>query len=172
MSRCLRDDTLLWVYTGEGTHAQHAHLATCAGCARRYQRLTRSLREVEEVLQEEPPPFTSSLRFGAVWVRWTSLVAASAAAFLLFWGSTWLWHPSPLRSPVTSPHEEALQFLEQEVSPALFATVDTVVEVPAPVSDLTYIQAALAAEWPCERREPFRIPRCEIYPFPFFTGGQ
>jgi hypothetical protein len=172
MSRCLREDTLLWLYTGEGTHAQHAHLATCAGCTRRYQHLVRSLGEVEEVLQGEPPPFTSSLQLGAGWRRWLPLVAASAAALLLFWGSQWIWHPSPMRSPVASPHEEALRVLARDVSPALFATVDTVVEVPAAVSDLTYIQAALAAEWPCERQGPFRIPQCEIYPFPLLTGGQ
>lgn len=81
----------------------------------------------------------------------------------------------PKRPPASQSllHQVYGSFLENEVSPALFATVDThMVEVPTPVSNFTYLEAALEGEWPCEQQEPFLDPTCDVHPFPLFGRGR
>jgi hypothetical protein len=83
----------------------------------------------------------------------------------------WLWQTSHTEGQAR--HEEVLRFLENEVSPALFATVDVHEgEVPTPVSNLTYVEAAVAGEWPCEQQGLFLDTTCDVYPFPLFVRGR
>lgn len=68
---------------------------------------------------------------------------------------------------------EGVSFLEDQVSPALFAMADVrLAETPAPVSNLTYLQAALDEDWPCEQQEPFPTTPCDIHPFPLLLGEE
>lgn len=173
MNICLRDRTLLLLAAGEGTGEQHAHLKTCPPCAARYQGFVRDLEAIEQVLQKTAPsPAVFSLP-PFLRARWIPAAAVLTATVLLIWGGVWLQQPSQLLTANEAAREEVLRFLEDEVSPALFATVDThVVPVPNPVSNFTYLEAALEGEWPCEQQEPFLNPTCEGHPFPLLVKGQ
>jgi hypothetical protein len=98
------------------------------------------------------------------------MAAAFAATLALVWGGLWL--QQSFHAARHAGNEEVLRFLENEVSPALFATVDAhEVEVPAPVSNLTYVEAALEGEWPCEQQGLFLDTTCDVHPFPLLVRG-
>ena len=167
MSRCLSEQTLLWLYEREGTDAQRAHLATCATCAMRYQRLVHDLEVIRDVLWKVPPPQTDPHRSPLLSIRWLPVATASAVAVLVVWSGVWL--QSPLKAPETVSTEDLVRFLEETVSPALFSTADTsAADIPAPAADAIYAQAALAGTWPCEYTDPFSTPECGDLSFPFF----
>ncbi len=171
MNTCLRKRTLLLLSAGEGTNEQRVHVATCASCAARYRRFVRELEVIEHMLRETSPPPAVSRRFPS-W-RWRPVMAALAATFVLVWGGLWL--RQPFRLPVSDEAytEDASSFLADDLSPALFVTVDVqTTPILAPVSNSVYLQAALDGGWPCEWQEPFLTPACEIHPFPFLLGGQ
>ena len=171
MSRCLPDRTLLSMYDGEATIAHQAHLQTCTACAARYRQLIQDLEVIGQALQKAPPSRVNLSRSCVVSLRWVPV--AAALAVVLVWAGIWIWRPArQTLSPVASS-EDILQFVEKDIAPALFPLAKTrVATLPVPVSDLTYVQAALDGEWPCERREPFLSAGCEIYPFPLLMGEQ
>src|SRR3989442_14475678 len=108
MSRCLREQTLLWVYEGEGTSRERAHVETCAACATRYQRLVHDLEVIGQVLREAPssgavPHLRSSLR-----LRWMPVAAALAVAFLVVGGGVGMQSPAPPDGPGESRKEDSV----------------------------------------------------------------
>src|SRR5262249_15177929 len=165
---------LLLFSAGEGTSEQRAHLATCASCATRYRQFVHDLESIERVLREtSPPPPAPFSRRLALRARWLPAAAALAATIMLGLGGMWLRQPSQPTVAREIPNEDVVSFLEDQVSPALFATADRqVAAIPAPVSNVVYLQAALEGGWPCEWQEPFLPPTCEIHPFPLLLGGQ
>ncbi len=179
MSRCLRDQTLLLLYEGEGTSAHRAHLKTCVACATRHQRLVRDLEVIGQVLREAPllrqaqdrPPQVVPYRPHSLRLRWMPMAVALAVTLALVWGGVWVRRPSPPVSPARARNEAALFFLE-EVSTTLFSTVDArAAMMPAPVSDFAYWQAALEGEWPCEGQDPFFSPGCNDHSFSLLFEG-
>lgn len=173
MSRCLADRTLLLICDGESTEAYQAHLQTCTACATRYQQLIHDLKVIGQVLQEAPPSQASRSRSHVLRLRWMPMAAAVAVVLALVWGGMRVWWLSPPPFSLTASHEDVLQFMEEEVASALFSTTEArVAAMPAPVSDMTYLQAALEGEWPCERQEPFLSSGCDVHPFPLLMEGQ
>jgi hypothetical protein len=68
--------------------------------------------------------------------------------------------------------EEVIEFFESTVVPTLSADASLPVAVlPTPVSDVTYAQAALDSEWPCEEETVSLASTCEIHMFPLLLGG-
>jgi len=171
MSRCIPDRVLLLGYDGEATEAHRAHLQTCAACAARYRQLVHDFEVIEQALQQAPPPQVNLSRSHAVQLRWPPVTAALAV--VLLWAGMWMWRPASQTSAALASSAEILRFVEKDLTPALFPMAKTrVATLLVPVSDLTYVQAALDGEWPCEQREPFLNAGCEIHPFPFLMGGQ
>lgn len=173
MNTCLRNRALLLLSAGEGTSKQQAHLATCASCATRYRRFVRDLEAIEQMLREPSPLPTVSRRFLPLRLRWRPMTAAFSAMLVLVWGGLWLRQSARPLVSREARTEDISRFLADEVSPALFATVDVrTAPILAPVSNSVYLQAALEGGWPCEWQEPFLTPVCEIHPFPLLLGGQ
>ncbi|HJY83744.1 MAG TPA: hypothetical protein VKK81_21990 [Candidatus Binatia bacterium] len=173
MNTCLCNRALLLLSAGEGTSEQHAHLATCASCAAQYRRFVHDLEAIEQMLRETSPSPTVARRFFPLRLRWRPVTVAFAATLVLVWGGLWLRQPSWPPVSDEARIEDVSRFLADEVSPALFATVDVrTAPIPAPVSNSVYLQAALEGGWPCEWQEPFPTPICEIHPFPLLLGGQ
>jgi hypothetical protein len=173
MNTCLRNRALVLLSVGEGTREQQAHLATCASCATRYRRFVHDLEAIEHLLRVTSPPPAVFRRFLLRRLPWRPMVAAFAAAFVLIGGGWWL--RQSFQPPVSGEAytEDVSHFLESELSPALFATVDVhTTSIPSAVSNSVYLQAALDGGWPCEWQEPFLTPTCEIYPFPLLLGGR
>lgn len=165
MSRCLRDRTLLSLSEGEGTRAHLAHLEACGACAMRYQTLVHDLTVVKQVLRESPPQ-TVPHRPPVLRAPWMPVAAVLAMAFALVWGGVWMQRSSPIVAPTEARNEAVLLFLE-EVSTALFSTVDaSAAEIADPAPHGAYVQVALDGEWPCEGPEVFFIPGCDLDPFP------
>jgi len=173
MNTCLRDRALLLLAAGEGMHEQWVHLEACETCTRRYQRFVDDLGAIEQVLQETVPPPIVSLRLFSFRTRWVPVTAALALALVLVWGSIWRQQPSSSIATRKALSEDVSHFLENEISPVLFATNDLrIAAIPEPVSNSVYLQAALEGGWPCERREPFFYAACDFYPFPLLIEGQ
>ena len=179
MSGCLREQTLLLLYEGEGTSAHRAHLEACTACATRYQRLVHDLEVIGQVLREAPPlrqaqdrpPKPIPHRSHPLRIRWMPMAATLAVTLALVWGGIWVWSPAPPGLPEEARNEDVVLFLE-EVSTALFSTVDAeAAEIPAPVSNSDYLQTALEGEGSCEWQEPFFTPECEDNSFPLLFGG-
>ena len=171
MSRCLREQTLLWVYEGEGTSRERAHVETCAACATRYQRLVHDLEVIGQVLREAPSSGAVPHRRSSLRLRWMPVAAALAVALLVVWGGVRMQSPAPPEVPGDARNDDAVLFLE-EVSTLLFATDDAgAAAIPTPVSPAVYLQAALQGEWPCEGQEPGFNPECEDDSFPLLFGG-
>jgi len=173
MNTCLRNRALLLLSAGEGTSEQQAHLATCTACATRYRQFVHELESIERVLRETDPLPASLPRRSPLRLQWLPAAAALATLVALIWGGLW-FRPAP--EPVVArktPNSEVVSFLEDQVSPALFAMTDVrLVDLPDPVSNLTYLQAALDDGWPCEQQDPFTPSGCDIHPFPLLLGGQ
>jgi hypothetical protein len=173
MNTCLRNRTLLLLSAGEGTSEQQAHLATCTACATRYRQFVHELESIERVLRETAPLPAPLPRHFPLRLHWLPAATALAALVVLIWGGLWLRQlPQPVVAGKT-PSSEVISFLEDQVSPALFAMTDVhLMDLPAPVSNLTYLQAALDDGWPCEQQDPFTPSGCDIHPFPLLLGGQ
>lgn len=165
MKRCLSKRALLLCAAGEGTSEQLLHVAACSSCQEQYLRFVRDLETIESVLRETPPPQTT--RATDVLHSSLRLSLAAAALVILLWGGWRLQQPSD--SALVSnavKQEDIVQFLQNEVSPAVFLTAARrELVVPAPVSDEQYIEAALNDGWPCEWRGAATSPTCEFYPF-------
>lgn len=171
MSECLRDRTLLLLYEGEGTSAHRAHLEACRPCARRYEVLVHDLQVVQQVLRQSPPPQVAPHRPPALRLRWMPVAAALAVTFAVVWGGVWRQRPSPPVVPTEAHTEAALLFLE-EVSTALFSSVDaSAAEIADPAPHVAYLQAALDGEWSCEGGDLFFTPGCDLQSFPPFIEG-
>ena len=169
MNTCLRNRALLLLSAGEGTSEQQAHLATCTVCAARYRQFVGELESIERILRTPPPPAAPFFRRLTLRGPWLPAVAL-AVTVALVWGGVWLRQLSrPIVAEETS--HDVVSFLADQVSPALFATADVrLAEVPTPVANLTYLQAALDEGWPCEQQEPFPTTRCDMHPFPLLLG--
>ncbi|MBI3302208.1 MAG: hypothetical protein HYZ72_09070 [Deltaproteobacteria bacterium] len=173
MNTCLRDRTLLLLSAGEGTKEQRAHLQSCAACADRYQRFVHNLEAIERVLRETSPPPAVSPRLFPLRLRWRPVATALAVTLALVWGGMQVWRPSPPTFSAGVRNEDVFSFLEKEVSPALFSTVDAdAAEVPIPVSTTAYLEAALEEGWPCEGQDPVFDPGCDDYTFPLLFEEQ
>lgn len=173
MNRCLRDHTLLLLYEGERSATHQAHLEDCTSCMSRYRQLVRDVEVIGQVLQGEPPPQSASARLHAPRLRWFPVAAALTVTLALVWGGFWVRKPSHSVFSVAVRNEDVFSFLEEEVSPALFATAEaSVTTVLTPVSNVAYLEAALDGDWPCEQQAPFFHAECEHYPFPLLVGGQ
>ena len=179
MSRCLRDQTLLLLYEGEGTSADRDHLEVCTDCTTRYQRLGQDLKLIGQVLREPPPlrqaqdrsPQALPYRFHPLRIRWMPVAAALAVTLTSVWGGMWERSPSPPVLPAEAGSEAVFLSLE-EMAAALFSTAEVSAElVPAPVSNLAYLQAALEGEWPCGEQEPFSHSGCNNDPVALLFEG-
>ena len=172
MKRCLREYPLVMLYLGEGTQEERTHLASCEGCSRRYQHLAQDWQRIEHSLRAGPPQ--------RMWVRpslpltqrWLPVAAALAATVLLVLASARGWQPASPVIAKTTPQEEVVSFVETTVVPALFAdeTLPDIVP-PAPISDETYVQAAIDGEWPCEQDVSTSELSCDPHTFPLLIGG-
>jgi len=168
MRRCLSENILLRLAAGDGSTTQRAHLEACPPCTRRYEDLAQHLTVVEQILRA-PPPATryvtvSSPRF--VYRYTLPLAVAVAVLLILGWGRFWLQKPERGTTTRTA-NTEVLDFFDQEVVPALFATASaSEPPLPVAVSDAAYVEAALVGGWPCELSAGSRTPTCESYPFP------
>ncbi len=172
MKRCLREYTLVILYIGEGTQEERTHLASCEGCSQRYQHLAQDWQRLERSLRACPPQ--------RVWVRPSlpltqrglPIAAALAAMLLVVFASIRWWQPAAPVVATTTPQEEVMSFVETTVVPALFAD-ETFPRVfpPTPVSNETYVQAALDGEWPCEQDTSTSTFSCGVHVFPLLIGG-
>ena len=171
MSRCLQDQALLLLYEDEGTRTQRAHLEVCKACARRYQRLVRDLEVIGRVLQEAPLPRAVPHHRHFLPIRWMPVAAALAIMLTLMWGGLWMRSPSPPVLSAETGNQAIFLFLD-EVSNALFSTAGASgAVIPSPVSNLTYLQAALEGEWPCEWQDSFFTPECNDNSFSLLFEG-
>jgi hypothetical protein len=142
MSRCLGDQTLLWLSEGEGTHAQRVHLETCAACMTRYQRLVDDLKLLRHVLQEASLPQATRRRPRTFRARWLPVAAALALALAGLMGGLKMWSSAPPTPPLEARHEA-----------------------------MTLLQAALDGGWPCNGQEPFFHPSCDQQAVILIVGG-
>jgi hypothetical protein len=142
MSRCLRDQTLLWLSEGEGTRAQRAHLEACAACTRRYQRLVGDLKVLRRVLQEAPPLPAMRQRPRTFRARWLPVAAALTLVLAGLMGALEMWNSAPPPPPLEARREA-----------------------------MTLLQAALDGGWPCNGQEPFFHPSCDQQAFILVVGG-
>ena len=142
MSRCLRDQTLLWLSEGEGTRAQRVHLEACAACTTRYQRLVGDLKVLRHILQEAPPPQAMRRRSWTFRARWLPVAAALALALAGLMGGLEVWNSAPPTPPLEARHEA-----------------------------MTLLQAALDGGWPCNGQAPFFHPSCDQQAFILVVGG-
>jgi|SRR5581483_7585638 len=172
MSHCLSEYTLVMLYIGEDTEEERTHLVDCGDCSRRYQRLVYDWQRIERILHAGPPPHPAARSLPSPTYRWVPVATAIATIIILaVAGSRW-WQPeAPVVANVTSSDEMA-QLVETTVVPALFAdeTLSSV-GLPTPVSDETYVRAALGGEWPCEQDESTSSLNCGIHTFPLLIGG-
>jgi hypothetical protein len=197
MRRCLSESTLFFVYTGEGTEQQRAHLSLCLSCRARYERLQHDMERIERLLRLAPPSWRASLQAGPRLPRWLPPLAALAAALLLvLWSSL---HGRPSADPVlvaAVPPQQAApaQFIDRELGPSLLSVDEDdddddeddeddegrvmpqpesdVVAIVMPVSSSAYVQAALEGGWPCEWQAPFHAAGCELSALPLVLGQQ
>jgi hypothetical protein len=142
MNRCVSEETLFALATGDGSAAERAHVRDCPRCAARAAALGDDLRLLRQALLEEPLPVTARAprRHGS----WLPIAGALAAAALLALAWAAPWRAPPAARPVQVAQVSSLA---RDVSAALFepshaATV-------AQVSDSAYIEAALNGGWPC-----------------------
>ena len=173
MSHCLNEYELVMLYTGEGTGQEIGHLSICQECSRRYQDLIRDWQRIEQIFHHVPPPPSTMVRLGFVTSRnWLPRVAALATALVVVLAGTFWWRPVS-SVPIDSPaREEVIEFFESTVVPTLSADpLFSIAAPPTPVSDVTYVQAALDSEWPCEEDTLSFTSTCEIHTFPLLIGG-
>jgi hypothetical protein len=151
MTGCLRDRTLLSLYYGGGTSAQHTHLTECEACAARYRQVGRDLAAISQVLREKPRPKTVSHRFRPFSVRWLPTTAVLALALVLVWVSVRIWNPSP-RHPLKGTHNEETWSFVDEFQSNLFLLNEAIAgELWTEGADSYNLAAALLeAERPCE----------------------
>lgn len=173
MSRCLSEYTLVMVHTGEGTEREVDHLSICQECARRYQDLVRDWQRIEQIFHQVSPPQPTMSRLGFVTARnWLPRVAALATALVFVFTGTFWWRPVSSVPRDSPSREEVIEFFERTVVPTLSADMLFSISVPpTPVSDVTYIQAALDGEWPCEEDTLSFSSTCEIHIFSPLLGG-
>ncbi|MGE0683840.1 MAG: hypothetical protein AB7P69_23430 [Candidatus Binatia bacterium] len=167
MKRCLPKRALLLCAAGEGTNEQLLHVAACNSCQERYLRFIRDLETIEHVLRTTTPPRTTVATNVLRPNPWLSLAAAAAMLVILVWGAWRFQQPSESALVSNSvKQEDIVQFLQDEVSPAVFPMTERrEFVVPAPVSDERYLEAALNDGWPCEWQDAAFTPTCEFYPF-------
>jgi len=82
MERCLSENTLVLLHSGEGSETDRAHLESCLSCARRYRRLSNQLSTIVAVLKQSPPPPAPRYRFAYSRLGWSLAAAAMALAFV------------------------------------------------------------------------------------------
>lgn len=173
MTRCLREYTLVMLHIGEGTQEEQTHLADCDHCSQRYQDLRRDWQRIGTAFHGAPPPRKERQPSFSLVQRWGPIAAAMATVVFFFAASTRWWQPTAPVVVTTTPQEEVASLVEDEdtVVPALFADESlTDVVLPTPVSDETYVQAALDGEWPCEQDEANSIYACEVPTFSLLLG--
>ncbi len=142
MTRCLKDQTLLLLYEGEGTDLERAHLKTCWACAKRHRTLARELEVIGRVLREEPPLRSFYHRPRPFYVRWAPVTSTLAVMLALFLGGIWRRSMAPTPFPEKSHGEEVWQFLG-EVSNAVFSPVNDIGEPSSSSDTFTYLREAL-----------------------------
>jgi len=174
MRGCLRDRALLALYAGEGRNTHRAHLQVCVACATRYHTVVHDLQLLRQVLREPPPPPALPQRPVALRIRWKPVAATLAVTLACVWGGMWVQRASRPVVPTDARNEAVLLFLE-EVSTALFSTVDaSAAAIPISRPGVAGQEAALEGEWeeewPCEGPALFLSPACDLYVFPPFTG--
>ena len=142
MSRCLRDRSLWLLSEGGGTQAQRAHVETCPHCARRFRRLARDLVVLGQALREMPPSHAAPHHQRALYLRWLPVAALLAISLAWVGGGLEVWRPAPPAIAV-DVHDEAV----------------------------SYLQAALDGNWPCDGQEPFFHLDCDQQAFTLLEGG-
>jgi hypothetical protein len=174
MKRCLLKRALLLCAAGEGTNEQLLHIAACNSCQGRYLRFVRDLATIEQVLRETAPPQATAATNVFRPNPWFSVAAAVAMLVILVWG-VWRFRQPSESGLVSNParQEAIVQFLQDEVSPALFLMTERrEFVVPAPVADARYLEAALNDGWPCEWQAAVSAPACEFYPLSLVFASQ
>lgn len=173
MTHCLREYVLVMLYIGEGTQEEHNHLASCERCAQQYQHLVHDWQRIEHLLRT-PPPQPMKIRSAVPFPqRWVPITAMMVVATVLVVLASTHWSQIPLlEATATISPVDAVRFVETTVVPALFANDALPADVlPTPVSDETYVQAALDGEWPCEQEVSPSSLSCGVHSFPLFIGG-
>jgi len=121
MSRCLRENTLVLLRTGEGPQAAREHLRVCGPCAARYQKLVQDLEVIDRTLRDSPP---TGLRAHAAIPRWQWRPLAAAAAILVVviaGANVWLRRTPVAVHPLTSMQSTDTGVFLDEVSGVLFS---------------------------------------------------
>jgi len=145
MSRCLPEDTLLMLYSGEGSDAERAHLRSCQACEARHARLGDDLQLIDRVLSEAPPQRTSAHRLAPRGLRWMPVAAALAGIVAFVMGVSRLWSPPSVQVAAATA---SVSVFAEDVSAALFATPEPpMLEMAS--SNMAHLQAALTGGWPC-----------------------
>lgn len=148
MSQCLKDQTLLLLYDGEGTSAQRTHLTECEGCAARYRQLRHDLEAISQLLRGEPPPKTVNNRFRPL--RWLPATVAVALALVLIWEGVRMWNPSA-RPPLQGTSNLEAWTLVGDFSTDLFLLNEAIAEeLWTEITDSYELATALEAGWLCE----------------------
>lgn len=167
MNRCLRDEELWLLHERSGSDVHRTHVAECAKCSARLRELGEDLRVLSRVLREAPPdPAPARWRSLPSW-RWIPVATACAAAIFVLWSGVPTKEPPRQRTTASSlvREKEILDILEHDVYTALFTDEDLgLVDAPARVSTLAYVQAALDGGWPCERAGFRKQKVCEQRP--------
>jgi hypothetical protein len=176
MSRCLREETLWLLSEGEGTSAERTHLEGCADCARRYEQLTQDLKKLGRVIQKGSflSPTARPRRVRSF--RWGYATAAIVALLVVIWGGVWLREPAQFLWSALSAETldgEDLQFLQEEVFPAMFSTTGIGLgTLPGHATDGAYLEAAVNGGWPCAQQESSDLSGCDTDMFSFLLDGQ
>lgn len=172
MNRCPRDEELWLLHEGGGNDTHRAHVEKCAKCSVRLRQLREDLRILSRVLREAPPsPALARSRTLLSW-RWIPVAAVSAATLVVLWHEILTKEPPRQRATVSSiaREKEIIDALENDIYPALFTEEELdVTTLPARVSTLAYVQAALDGGWPCERAGLRKRKVCEQRPI--FLGN-
>jgi len=151
MSRCLKGQTLLLLYEGEGTRDQQTHLKECEDCSKRYEKLGRDLTAISRVLREQPPPQAVVHHFRPFVVRWLP-GAALAMTLVLVWVGVRLWR-NPAVPPVTqeSTNGSIWSLLEGLTSNPILQSDAIAMELATEGAGSYELAAtALEADRPCE----------------------
>lgn len=176
MSRCLREETLWLLSEGEGTNAERTHLEGCTDCTRRYEQLTQDLKKLGRVIQRGPFLSTTARPRRAWSFRWGYATAALATLLVVLWGGLWLREPAQFLWSALSAEtldSEDLQFLQQEVFPAMFSTPNIGLgTLPGHTTDGAYLEAAVNGGWPCAQRQSSDLSDCDPDVFAFLFDGQ
>lgn len=144
MERCLSEEALVLLHSGEGSESDRAHLESCLSCARQYRELSNQLGTIVAALKQPPPPLIPRHRFAYPRLGWSLAAAAMVLAFVCgrmtafgVEGQSGVSFEQPLEPDSAEQVEPSIQWLEANNA-----------GIAAPVSYGLYIDDLLAQDEP------------------------